>query len=307
MLRPLFGDSFGRGLNSASVEAASLAASATFVPARRRRQLCAAASLCRRPPVCAAARQSLRRRQRSAARQCAALRSPRAPSRKCARARAHVDWHPSARQVDLPFPKPPAKFADAQKRHLWSLNPCGGTSWAPSREPAVGGDACGGSRPHGAATRTHAGRSHWQQAAPLTARPGCFWGTDVAYLVFLRSLRPKTVWPSGLRRWLKVPVRKGVGSNATAVSLLPAADQWTVLAARAPATRHARASEIAPIARRTARGPGQAARALLRHRANSAPDCARRASSRPPPPDQPGIGRQLTRADSCKLRRRRSG
>ena len=27
----------------------------------------------------------------------------------------------------------------------------------------------------------------------------------------------KTVWPSGLRRWLKAPVRKGVGSNPTAV------------------------------------------------------------------------------------------
>ena len=30
----------------------------------------------------------------------------------------------------------------------------------------------------------------------------------------------KTVWPSGLRRWLKAPVRKGVGSNPTAVTLL---------------------------------------------------------------------------------------
>ena len=29
-----------------------------------------------------------------------------------------------------------------------------------------------------------------------------------------------TVWPSGLRRWLQAPVRKGVGSNPTAVSSL---------------------------------------------------------------------------------------
>ena len=29
----------------------------------------------------------------------------------------------------------------------------------------------------------------------------------------------KTVWPSGLRRWLKAPFRKGVGSNPTAVTL----------------------------------------------------------------------------------------
>ena len=28
-----------------------------------------------------------------------------------------------------------------------------------------------------------------------------------------------TVWPSGLRRWLQAPVRKGVGSNPTAVTL----------------------------------------------------------------------------------------
>ena len=34
----------------------------------------------------------------------------------------------------------------------------------------------------------------------------------------------KTVWPSGLRRWLQAPVRKGVGSNPTAVM------QWLVCA-----------------------------------------------------------------------------
>ena len=27
-----------------------------------------------------------------------------------------------------------------------------------------------------------------------------------------------TVWPSGLRRWLQAPVRKGVGSKSTAVT-----------------------------------------------------------------------------------------
>ena len=30
----------------------------------------------------------------------------------------------------------------------------------------------------------------------------------------------KTLWPSGLRRWSKVPVRKGVGSNPTGVTFL---------------------------------------------------------------------------------------
>ena len=34
------------------------------------------------------------------------------------------------------------------------------------------------------------------------------------------TLPNKTVWPSGLRRWLKAPFRKGVGSNPTAVILL---------------------------------------------------------------------------------------
>ena len=29
-----------------------------------------------------------------------------------------------------------------------------------------------------------------------------------------------TGWPSGLRRWLQAPVRKGVGSNPTAVILI---------------------------------------------------------------------------------------
>ena len=33
------------------------------------------------------------------------------------------------------------------------------------------------------------------------------------------ELQIRTVWPSGLRRWLQAPVRKGVGSNPTAVIL----------------------------------------------------------------------------------------
>ena len=35
----------------------------------------------------------------------------------------------------------------------------------------------------------------------------------------------KTVWPSGLRRWLKAPFRKGVGSNPTAVTA-SRGDHW---------------------------------------------------------------------------------
>ena len=36
----------------------------------------------------------------------------------------------------------------------------------------------------------------------------------------------KTLWPSGLRRWLKAPFRKGVGSNPTGVTY---GDLWTVM------------------------------------------------------------------------------
>ena len=35
-----------------------------------------------------------------------------------------------------------------------------------------------------------------------------------------KALAIMTVWPSGLRRWLKAPFRKGVGSNPTAVTFL---------------------------------------------------------------------------------------
>ena len=36
--------------------------------------------------------------------------------------------------------------------------------------------------------------------------------------IFMLPFCGMTVWPSGLRRWLQAPVRKGVGSNPTAVS-----------------------------------------------------------------------------------------
>ena len=38
------------------------------------------------------------------------------------------------------------------------------------------------------------------------------------YTERLWQMPNKTVWPSGLRRWLQAPVRKGVGSNPTAVT-----------------------------------------------------------------------------------------
>ena len=47
----------------------------------------------------------------------------------------------------------------------------------------------------------------------------------------------KTVWPSGLRRWLQAPVRKGVGSNPTAVTSALEFSLWNA----APMLHHDRA------------------------------------------------------------------
>ena len=45
----------------------------------------------------------------------------------------------------------------------------------------------------------------------------CFCG---AALIYTNMAMHLTVWPSGLRRWLQAPVRKGVGSNPTAVTCI---------------------------------------------------------------------------------------
>ena len=57
------------------------------------------------------------------------------------------------------------------------------------------------------------------------AGAGVAWGLDGVAVCVLRVKcypPPKapsmTVWPSGLRRWLQAPVRKGVDSNPTAVT-----------------------------------------------------------------------------------------
>ena len=41
--------------------------------------------------------------------------------------------------------------------------------------------------------------------------------TSVKWIEPSKRRSTRTVWPSGLRRWLQAPVRKGVGSNPTAV------------------------------------------------------------------------------------------
>ena len=59
-------------------------------------------------------------------------------------------------------------------------------------------------------------------AAAVTISPG--WQTRHRAGVMRHSRRAlqtsMAVWPSGLRRWLQAPARKGVGPNPTAVTLL---------------------------------------------------------------------------------------
>ena len=37
-------------------------------------------------------------------------------------------------------------------------------------------------------------------------------------IFWCQKMLPRTLWPSGPRRWLKAPFRKGVGSNPTGVA-----------------------------------------------------------------------------------------
>ena len=72
--------------------------------------------------------------------------------------------------------------------------------------------------PAGWAPHTVGGRRAWLPrcvAHPTRPAPQNTW-----FLVGPTCLNhsTKTVWPSGLRRWLKAPFRKGVGSNPTAVT-----------------------------------------------------------------------------------------
>ena len=65
--------------------------------------------------------------------------------------------------------------------------------------------------------------SPWRPRRPLSrAFAGHIMSAAVQFVMFLLDTRGvkrtnMTVWPNGLRRWLQAPVRKGVGSNPTAV------------------------------------------------------------------------------------------
>ena len=71
-----------------------------------------------------------------------------------------------------------------------------GSSWRPANSKAIL-QACGG-QVYKALEQLGAGRGEQGKDDPTLSQ---------------------TVWPSGLRRWLQAPVRKGVGSNPTAVTL----------------------------------------------------------------------------------------
>jgi hypothetical protein len=56
----------------------------------------------------------------------------------------------------------------------------------------------------------------WSKTAPPWN-----WAAATATLFKKRKcISIKTLWPSGLRRWLKAPVRKGEGSNPTGVNFV---------------------------------------------------------------------------------------
>ena len=67
--------------------------------------------------------------------------------------------------------------------------------------------------PHPAPSR----RRQNKGAAPLTAWMPLYVPCSRLVVITTESPGPMTVWPSGLRQWLKAPFRKGVGSNPTAV------------------------------------------------------------------------------------------
>ena len=61
---------------------------------------------------------------------------------------------------------------------------------------------------------SHATGQQGTSLASLSAE----WCVMLLALAIVLLATCKTLWPSGLRRWLKAPVRKGVGSNPTGVT-----------------------------------------------------------------------------------------
>jgi hypothetical protein len=106
--------------------------------------------------------------------------------------------------------------------------------------------------------------------SPLTqSLQPTIWHSDLIHIVVAPALATttqvqvwmnlilKTLWPSGLRRWLKAPFRKGVGSNPTSVIVFGLTLRHEVLHTwpgpyiqRAPATLgHVAASQIVALQR----------------------------------------------------------
>ena len=86
-----------------------------------------------------------------------------------------------------------------------------------NREPvALIPSACSRTLRHGPIGRTMAtaGAGSRRGATAYQGREQVF---DVHLRAGVAAHSAATLWPSGLRRWLKVPFRKGVGSNPTGV------------------------------------------------------------------------------------------
>ena len=124
-------------------------------------------------------------------------------------------------------------------RHRGDSNPCGQSpmdfesiSLAARTQCHVSGESFDATLPHARARwrqleiysphqrmRRQRSTCLWEHASSVNSRfahraRGCD-AKDQA----LPRFANKTVWPSGLRRWLQAPVCKGVGSNPTAVPL----------------------------------------------------------------------------------------
>ncbi len=108
--------------------------------------------------------------------------------------------------------------------------------------------------------------------------------------------RFKTVWPSGLRRWLQAPVRKGVGSNPTAVTASAAGAGALLMFSLALAGTETWPSGITPHGFAPRRTPTNAVPERRKQQSRRAcgpvPDSGQRDSKKPPKLSgaEPGIG-----------------
>ena len=143
-------------------------------------------------------------------------------------------WHHYPNPLPLPLPSPNlqsccshAVSAEQQLRKLGEGRGRGRGGPPPAKAPKT-------TRPAHEAWKTAAAsmtsmQAHRPKAPRCESEQGGAQRSPSDYLLAAFTSVLKTVWPSGLRRWLKAPVRKGVGSNPTAVNLSNAAMLASIL------------------------------------------------------------------------------